>query len=62
MVEEKTKAIVKNHRMSKKEIHYGLKQFDDSEFKRTIKLIENRRIDCITLYERICEEVYEYYT
>jgi hypothetical protein len=62
LIEEKTKAIIKNHRMSKKELHYGLKKFDDAELQRTIDLIEKRRIDCITLYERICEEAYEYYT
>jgi hypothetical protein len=62
LIETKTQAIVKQHRMSKKELSYGLKQFDDVELKRAIGLIDKRRNDCFNLYEQICEDVYEYYT
>jgi hypothetical protein len=62
MIETKTKTVFKNHRMSKKELHYGLKQFDDSEFKRTIDIIEKRNADCVTLHTTIREDVYEYYS
>ena len=62
LIESKTKSTFKSHRMSKKELHYGLKQFDDSELKNALNLIEQRRMDCVRLHTRICNEVYEYYS
>ena len=62
LIETKTKATFKEHRMSKKELHYGLKEFDDSELNRAIDLIEKRRIDCANLHTMIREDVYVYYS
>jgi hypothetical protein len=62
LIKTKTKATFKEHRMSKKELHYGLKEFDDTELNRAIDLIEKRRIDCVNLHTMILEEVYEYYS
>ena len=62
LIETKTNATFKDHRMSKKELHYGLKEFDMSEFKRTLTLIIKRGTDCVNLLKMIREEVYEYYS
>ena len=61
LIETRTKSFFRNHRMSKKELHYGLKAFDRTEFDRALKLIEARRVDCVTLLNLIRDQVYEYY-
>jgi hypothetical protein len=58
-IETKTNSTFKVHRMSKKELHYGLKEFDVSELKRTLSLITKRGQDCSNLLTRIHEEVYD---
>lgn len=62
LIETKTKATFKDHRMSKKELLYGLKEFDVEELKHTIDLIKKRGVDCINLLKLIREDVYEYYS
>ena len=47
LVETKTNATFKKHRMSKKEFLYGLKEFDVEELERTIDLIKKRGVDFI---------------
>jgi hypothetical protein len=59
LIETKTNATFKDHRMSKKELHYGLKEFDMPELKRTLTLITKIGTDCINLLKLIREEVYE---
>ena len=48
--------------MSKKELLYGLKEFDVEELKQTLTLIKKRGVDCINLLKMIREEIYEYYS
>jgi hypothetical protein len=62
LIETKKKGTFRNHRMSKKELHYGLKPFDTAEFERALALIESRKKDCTNLLLMIREQVYEYYT
>jgi hypothetical protein len=45
LIENKTKETFKNHRMSKKELQFGLKPFDDAELKRAIDLIDQIAIN-----------------
>jgi hypothetical protein len=62
LIEPTSMATFKEHSMSKKELHYGLKPFDSSELKRAIALIKKRQADCLNLYKNILDDVYEYYT
>jgi hypothetical protein len=62
LIKTDTKATYKDHRMSKKELHYGLKEFDKSELEQALQLIDQRRIDCSNLHTKIREQVYDYYT
>ena len=62
LIEQKEQVTFRDHRMSKKELHYGLKEFDRAELERTLSLIDDRRIDCSNLLKLIRSQVYEYYT
>jgi hypothetical protein len=61
-IETRTNATFKAHRMSKKSLYYGLKEFDMSELKHALNLIKKRVTDCNALLKKISEEVYEYYS
>jgi hypothetical protein len=58
LVEKKTKGTLKNHRMSKKELHFGLKEFDDTELKQAIQLMDKHLGDCYKLLSLIRGQVY----
>jgi hypothetical protein len=60
LIESKEQKPYRSHRMSKKELHYGLKPFDEAEFKHALSLIEERRKDCANLLMLIRERVYDY--
>ena len=60
LIETKEQKPYRSHQMSKKELHYGLKPFDEEEFKRALVLIEDRRKECANLLTLIREQVYDY--
>lgn len=62
LIETKKKVPFKEHRMSKKDLQYGLKEFDPAVFKRAMELIDKRRQDCVNLGRLIESQVYVYYT
>jgi hypothetical protein len=62
LIETKEKTLFKMRRMSKKELDYRLKEFDEKEFSRAIQIIESRRIDCAKLSAMIHNQVCEFHT
>jgi len=62
LIESKKQTAFKNHRMSKKELHYGLKEFDVVELERALAMMDQRRTDCAKLLDLIRAQVYEYCT
>jgi hypothetical protein len=58
LIETKTNATFKDHRMSKKELHYGLKECYMSELKNTLALIIKRGTDCVNILNMIRKVVY----
>jgi hypothetical protein len=62
LIDTKSRKPFKEHRMSKKELLYGLQPFDKKELERALTLIESRRKDCVKLLSLINDQVYEYHT
>ena len=60
LIDTKSRKPFKEHRMSKKELLYGLQPFDKKELERALTLIENRQKDCVNLLSLIRAQVYEY--
>src|SRR6185437_6922065 len=56
LIETKSEGAFKDHRMSKKELHYGLKEFDKGQMTRAIELIDKRSGDCSSLLLLIREQ------
>ena len=52
--------LFKDHRMSKKELHYGLKEYDYTELNKSISIIEQKLAKCHKLLEMIRDKVYFY--
>ena len=49
LIETKERTAFKDHRMSKNELLFGLKEFDVGEFEKAIALIQRRRDDVVKL-------------
>jgi hypothetical protein len=61
MIESKGKTPFRDSRMSRKELIYGLKEFNTEIFEGTIDFIRRRQQDCVKLSNKISEQVYEYF-
>jgi hypothetical protein len=60
MIESKTNVVYKEHKMSKKERTFGLKEFDLAKLEESIVLIKRRQQDCSKLNSMVLDQVYEY--
>ena len=60
LIERETKGAFKNHRMSKKDLQFGLKEFDDAELRQALQMMDSRLRDCSKLHSLIREQVYVY--
>lgn len=58
-IELKQKAAFKDHRMAKKELIYGLHEFDQAKLDHTVELIRQHHRYCHQLLNLIREQVYE---
>lgn len=59
LIETKEKATFRDHRMSKKELQFGLREFDQKSLEDTIEKIRRHRQLCVNLLNSIRAEVYE---
>jgi hypothetical protein len=60
LVQESDGRLAKSHRMSKKELEHGLKDFDESDLRETISRIDVKINECHLLLLKIRDQVYLY--
>ncbi len=59
LIESEEKTAFKDHRMSKGELHYGLREFDQKKLEQTIEAIRHHHRLCMALLNSIRDQVYE---
>jgi hypothetical protein len=62
LIETREQRPFREHRMSKKELHYGLLPVDPQDLEKTLTKIDDRRKDCAKLFSLIREQVYDYHS
>ena len=58
VVQESDGRLAKNHRMSKKQLHYGIKEFDQTELNQALAQIELKINHCHQLLKMIEDQAY----